>query len=282
MIAQPTKIQNKNKTLPYLAISFIVLVSQSANAQPSLFDRNNTSGRCSPIITGDIGANAKINVTCSNDIPEGVVHSFKASLNKFFTATIAPSFEIHQRTERNLNNYIENLENQLKQAEENYQKAISQNRLDLQNRPENPWLSEEKRALESGNLVAAAELREQYYQEKETQQLTLLAEESRTVGDSWSAAFNWQKAIKYYEKSLNYNPKQTRLWWELYKIYVRFGNNSEVLTSIEGFLANTPESDLRTQSVALTLKGNWHLKAGNLDLALTNYQKALTVIEKLV
>ena len=235
------------------------------------FANKTTSGDCSPVITGDI--KAQVTIECGNDsgIPPGALAKLEAYLQ-----------ESH-RSQKNLNDFIDKLRNEVADWEQKYKSALAQNAADREKHPDNPLLAAEQQALQAGELEQAAQLRERYYQNLKREKTSELAQEAYTAAERWQNAFNMPKALALYQEAVVFRHDYRAAWRNIGSIAGKLGNSTLALEAVQNLQKQLdPKKDLWWFAAALSDEANILLVLGDNRKASEKYRQGHLLLEQLV
>lgn len=235
------------------------------------FANKTTSGDCSPVITGDI--KAPVTIECGKDsgIPPGALAKLEAYLQ-----------ESH-RSQKNLNDFIDKLRNEVADWEQKYKSALVQNAADREKHPDNPLLAQEQQALQAGELEQAAQIRERYYQKLKREKTVELAQEAYTAAERWENAFNLPKALSLYQEAVLFRRDYPEAWRNTSLIARKLGNNTLALEAAQNLQKQfDPDKDPWWFAVALMNEADILLVLGDNRKAFKKYQQSQLLLAQLV
>ena len=108
--------------------------------------------------------------------------------------------------------------------------------------------------------------------QKKAEQLRDFSDSYYDIGLSYSVQGNFDKAIYYYNKSLEINPNSIATWFSKSNLLFNNGDFEEALISIENALKIEPRNTL-----ALSNKGVILFELGKFDQALFYYNKSIEI-----
>lgn len=235
------------------------------------FANKTTSGDCSPVITGDI--KAPVTIECGKDsgIPPGALAKLEAHLQ-----------ESH-RSQKNLNDLIDKLRNEVADWEQKFKSALAQNAADREKHPDNPLLAAEQQALQAGELEQAAQIRERYYQNLKREKTAELAQEAYTAAERWENAFNMPKALALYQEAVVFRRDYPEAWRNISSIAGKLGNSTLALEAAQNLQKQLdPEKDGRWFAVALRDEADILSALGDNPNAFEKYQQSQLLLEQVV
>lgn len=228
-----------------------------------------TTGDCSPIITGDI--KAPVTIKCEgSDIPAAALAKLETYLQENY------------RSQKNLNDLIDKYKQDVADWEQKYKDAIAQNAADLKERPNDPLLEAERKALEAGELVKAAEIRDEHYQKLKQEKTAELAQEAFTAAERWEGAFNMHKALELYQEAVTFKRAYPEAWRSIGDIAKKLGKYQLALEAAQNLQKQLdPEKDPWWLAAAFADEGDAQTALGHNKTALEKYLQTQKLFEQL-